>query len=295
MGALSERERRSGGCSRRRHTPPARRSVRAPGFRTRPMQVCAAGPSGLQRLLRRFAGAGRFARSRSFRRTYDPRPPSCPHRWPGRMAAYRHDRRGPVAVLAERELDVRERCARSGFRGRGHDVRLMRHLEAPGPGRCDRPTAHTGRGPPGRAGAGHAARWPACRRSAGPGAGPGCCPKRIGQAPRADRPARSAATRAATRTAASSWLRGTPYPSAATSSGRPARNSIYLRRLDFELARHSRRVLLARLRGPHQTGLDLSRSSQRRESLQVTGGGRGIRTHEELAPLAVFKTAAIGL
>ncbi len=30
-------------------------------------------------------------------------------------------------------------------------------------------------------------------------------------------------------------------------------------------------------------------------NLQVRCGGRGIRTHEELAPLAVFKTAAIGL
>jgi hypothetical protein len=31
-----------------------------------------------------------------------------------------------------------------------------------------------------------------------------------------------------------------------------------------------------------------------RTNLQVRSGGRGIRTHEELAPLAVFKTAAIG-
>jgi hypothetical protein len=30
-----------------------------------------------------------------------------------------------------------------------------------------------------------------------------------------------------------------------------------------------------------------------RTNLQVRSGGRGIRTHEELAPLAVFKTAAI--
>ncbi len=40
----------------------------------------------------------------------------------------------------------------------------------------------------------------------------------------------------------------------------------------------------------------VQRASHRlpQDNLQVTSGGRGIRTHEELAPLAVFKTAAIG-
>jgi hypothetical protein len=32
----------------------------------------------------------------------------------------------------------------------------------------------------------------------------------------------------------------------------------------------------------------------RKATMQVRSGGRGIRTHDEVAPIAVFKTAAIG-
>jgi hypothetical protein len=40
--------------------------------------------------------------------------------------------------------------------------------------------------------------------------------------------------------------------------------------------------------------LELGGGAACRTKPQVTSGGRGIRTLEELAPLAVFKTAAIG-
>jgi hypothetical protein len=48
-------------------------------------------------------------------------------------------------------------------------------------------------------------------------------------------------------------------------------------------------------RGPDSALLDLAACNAYRTDLQVRSGGRGIRTHEEREPLAVFKTAAIGL